>query len=174
MSEVIEEYIRRHPGLREGEAFDTFVEQEKIRSWIGQHADRRERLRSEFGRVWQHLQGAAGGTRGPVSMRETDVEIAERAKQQRAKRLQVEMTPDAPAARLPLMCPTCRRLDVWRAGDAVACRNCGRTFDDMLDLVPVHPVGPFEFVFGSGARGVAVAAGILVLLITLYGVLRWR
>lgn len=164
MSEVIEDYIRRHPGLLESEAFDEFVRQDRIRQWLSADASRHERLRVEFGRVWENLQSAAGGTRGAVSMRETD---------QLKQRLQVQVTPQAPPVRLSLLCSVCNRIDIWRAGDVISCHNCGRVFDDMLELVPVKAVGPFAFAFGEGIGGVAVAVGLLLLLILLYGVLRW-
>lgn len=174
MSEVIEEYIRRHPGLREADAFEGFLKQDRIKAWVGADESRKERLRAEFGRVWQTLQGAAGGTRGPVTMRETDLEMEERRKQmEAAKRVPVQVASDEPSRKLQLMCPACNRTEVWKQGHVIACRNCGRVYEDMLDLVPVKPVGPFAFVFGEGVQGWLTAGGIALLLLALYGVLRW-
>lgn len=169
MSEVIEEYIRRHPGLLESEAFDEFVGQDRIRQWLGADASRHARLRVEFGRIWQQIQTTASGGRGPA----VATEMAQRQTKAPNQRLQVQVTPDQPWQRLNLLCSTCARFDVWRSGDVIACRGCGRSFDDMLELVPVKAVGPFAFAFGEGIGGVAVAVGIALLLVVLYGVLRW-
>lgn len=176
MSEVIETYIRRHPGASEPEAFEGFLREERIKQWVGGDETRRERLRREFARVWSAIhnpEGAAAkaGPAGPQSA----------VLQPRAVRIEVQ-TPEkalhvnaaGPHARkLDLLCTQCTRYDVWLAEGTIACRGCGRVYDDMLALVPVKPVGPLEFMFGEGWVGYATAAGIAAGLALLYVVFRY-
>ncbi|HUR69951.1 MAG TPA: hypothetical protein VM370_11955 [Candidatus Thermoplasmatota archaeon] len=173
MSEVIENYIRRHPGLSEKDAFDGFLQEERIRSWVGSDDSRKERLRVEFGRTWgsMHVQAslekgsARAGPSGPSQM-------------QQARTVRVEVTPEAvgdahvasgPGARkLSVLCTGCKHMDVWMQGETISCHRCGRAYDDMLQLIRVTPVGPGEFLFGEGWRGVATGVGIVGGLAALY------
>lgn len=75
--------------------------------------------------------------------------------------------------RLQLLCPACARIDVWLDAGAITCRACGTAYDDMLALVPVKPVGPFEYLFGEGTKGALTAVGVGLLLLGVYGVLKW-
>lgn len=182
MSEVIETYIRRHPGLTAREAFEGFLAEDRIKAWVGSDPARRERLQAEFERVWGSMSGEArpappvappappasparSGPAGPVihAPRTFRVEVS---------------TPvaDAPKAahgrKLEVMCTSCRRVDVWMQGETIACRSCGHAYDDMLQLIRVTPVGPFEFLFGEGWVGYATATGLAGGLVLLYFLLR--
>lgn len=188
MSEVIESFIRRHPGLSEEAAFEGLLQEERIRAWVGADPTRKERLRREFGRVWATMRGdapppppaaapagstARAGPAGPAA-----------ATVQPARTLRVEVAPEAlapappPAAEQPgarklaVMCASCGEVDVWMRGDGIACRACGRVYDDMLQLIRVTPVGPFAFLFGEGWTGYATAAGLAGGLALLYFLFR--
>lgn len=177
MSEVIETYIRRHPGASESEAFDGFLREERIKQWVGADEGRRERLRREFSRVWSTLNNPEGapaksGPAGPQSavLQPRPVRVEVHAPE---KALHVHAA--GPHARkLDLLCPACTRYDVWLAEGTIACRGCGAVYDDMLALVPVKPVGPLEFVFGEGWVGYARAAGLAVALTLLYMFVRMK
>lgn len=176
MSEVIEGYIRRHPELSEKDAFEGFLKEERIRTWVGADESRKERLRKEFGRVWgsmnvegQLATSARSGPSGPTSMQ-----------QPRSVRIDVSPAPEARAARpeapgarrLQVLCTSCRRTTVWMDDAGIQCRSCGHAYEDMLQLIRVTPVGPFEFLFGGGWKGAAVAGGIAAGLLALYLLLR--
>lgn len=210
MSEVIEEFIRTHSDLPEREAFETFLGQDRIKTWVGQDPARRDRLQREFSRVWGTLQGASASSQAPVAAavqrppahappppppppapREAPPpEPAPARESPRPTRVQVRHerpAPPAPASRpmgasssvstatrrLNLLCPACARLDVWLQDGEISCHGCARVYDDMLALVPVKPVGPFEYVFGEGPMGYVKAAGVGTLLLLVYGVLKW-
>lgn len=176
MSEVIEAYIRRHPGASEPEAFEGFLREDRIQAWVGADPSRRERLRREFARVWSTLNNPEGapGKSGPAGPQSAVL-------QPRAVRVEVQTSEKAinvhaagPHARkLELLCPQCTRYDVWLAEGTIACRGCGREYHDMLSLVPVKPVGPLEFMFGEGLAGYATAGGIAAGLVLLYVVFRY-
>lgn len=200
MSEVIEDYIRRNATLTEADAFQGFLQQDRIRTWVGADEGRKERLRREFTRVWaemHHLTSARAGPAGPAtgaSTAATAVHAPSPAppvhapaahappapivrEEPRPAKLRVD-APTAPAVhsggrRLQLLCSACGRMDVWNTNGNVHCRACGRAYHDLLELIPVQPVGPFEFLFGEGAQGWLTATGIVLLLLLLYGVLRW-
>lgn len=74
--------------------------------------------------------------------------------------------------KLQVMCTYCARVDVWMSGEVIACRRCGKQYDDMLQLIRVTPVGPYEFLFGEGWRGVATGVGVIVGLLALYLLMR--
>ena len=90
--------------------------------------------------------------------------------------VQAEKKPDAPAApgarKLQVMCTSCGHIDVWMQDDVIGCRSCGHVYDDMLHLIRVTPVGPFEFLFGEGWAGYATAAGLAGGFALLYFLLR--
>lgn len=171
MSEVIENYIKRHPGLSEKDAFEGFLNEDRIKAWVGTDDSRKERLRKEFGRVWgsMHVEGqvaspggARSGPAGPSGL-------------QQARTVRVEVAPESvtgqggsPARKLSVLCSNCKHMDVWMQGDTIQCHRCGRYFEDMLSLVRVTPVGPFAFLFGEGWKGAATAGGIVVGLGLLY------
>lgn len=177
MSEVIEDFIRRHPGLPEGESFEAFLREPRIRAWVGDDATRRDRLHREFSRVWGHLQPATTGptatvtTARPAPPQPMVREVPREAPAPRAVPVDVPAHPQA--RRLHLLCPTCARLDVWLQAGVITCHHCGTSYDDMLALVPVKPVGPFAYVFGEGAKGILTAGGVALLLLAVYGVLKW-
>jgi hypothetical protein len=172
VSEVIEEFIRRNPGSREPEAFERFLQEPRIRQWVGDDAGRRERLQREFSRVWENLHaGASSG--GASSALATAPRPAAREVHDAPRPMKVEVRPEATARHLHLLCPACARLDVWLQGGVLSCRSCGATYDDMLALVPVKPVGPFEYLFGEGIQGVLTAAAVGLFLLAVYGVLKW-
>lgn len=214
LSEVIESFIREHPDLDEGSAFERFLEQDRISSWVGKDANRKERIRREFTRVWAFTHGAGASApraeaprverrdpvatarqeptvgRSPLSMGRTDPAALKpsppRPEQQEPTRIEVrrEAAPStAPAApraaarpptrHLSLLCPTCERTDVWATGADIHCRHCGTTYADMLQLIPVKKVGTFAYLFGEGPAGYLTAAGVALLLLLLYGVVRW-
>lgn len=197
VSEVIENYIRRHPGVPEKEAFEGFLLEDRIKTWVGGDDGRRERLRKEFGRVWggMHVEGqvttaARVGPAGPAGPQYTEgrgvrVQATDDSPQALQKPAQPRERPEAaqimqpiPAMgaqsrKLAVMCTGCMRVDVWMDGGLIACRSCGKVYDDMLLLIRVTPVGPFEFLFGEGWVGYATATGIALALLALYGVLRW-
>lgn len=181
MSEVIEHYIRDHPGVSENDAFEGFARQERIAAWLGSDPTRRERLRREFARVWSMMEAKAtsGGQRmAPLQPR--PVEPAPKPAQapvpppRATEPMEVpRRVPVAGGRKLSLLCPTCERLDVWADGGRVSCHHCGADYHDMLELVPVKVVGPFAFLFGEGAAGWLTAGGLVLLILLLYGVLKW-
>ena len=185
VSEVIETYIRAHPGVTENDAFEGFARQERIAAWLGSDATRRERLRREFARVWSQMEASASA--GPQRMappqRREDAPRLTQAPppappkplpaMPEAEPMQVPVRPSASARKLNLLCPSCESLDVWSEAGRVRCHQCGRGYDNMLELVPVQSVGPFAFLFGEGATGWLTAGGIVLLLAILYGVLKW-
>ncbi|GEM_PF-4521151 len=172
MSEVIEDFIRAHPGATENEAFEGFAAQERIRAWLGSDANRRERLRREFARVWTQMEAKSTGT--PTAMAQprpiaVPVAIPEAPAPAPAP-VRVSAIPrEAPPMRhLKVLCARCERAEVWAEGSRIRCRRCGHEYDNMLDLVPVKPVGLFTFLFGEGKAGLVAAGGILLLLALLY------
>jgi hypothetical protein len=103
-------------------------------------------------------------------MQQTRTVRVEVAPQEDAKR---PVQPAGAGARqLQVLCTSCKRTTVWMDGDLIQCRACGHTYDDMLQLIRVTPVGPFEFLFGEGWKGAAVAAAIAAGLAGLYFLLR--
>lgn len=197
VSEVIENYIRRHPDLSEKDAFDGFLNEERIKAWVGQDDSRKERLRKEFGRVWGTISGegqlASGPKAGPsgptarVAQRAVHVEALQSTVTEERRVLAPIGTPGGLGTRPPstgslavgggrqlqVLCTNCRRIDVWMNDDqSILCRRCGKHYDDMLQLIRITPVGPFEFMFGEGWKGAATAAGIVAGLAGLYFVLR--
>lgn len=201
MSEVIEAYIRKNPDLGEKEAFDGFLQEERIKAWVGADDGRKERLRREFGRVWgsMHVEGQmtrGAGTHGPKAGPSGPTVGA--VGSGRAVRVEVHPTPEEPVARhaptpahvpmgssggahalgggrrLQVMCARCKRIEVYvDDANTIQCRRCGHTYEDMLQLVRVTPVGPLEFLFGEGWVGYATAGGIAIAFLGLYMVLRW-
>ena len=180
MSEVIEDYIRRNSGMREDQAFEAFLQQDRIKAWVGTDEGRRERLRREFGRVWSTLhppmttaRPAAEKTRPPQEAVQVEVRRAPPAPAAPVQPQHAE-APRAPAPpkKLHVLCPTCGKHDVYNHGGVITCRTCSHKYDDMLELIPVQPVGPGTFLFGEGWKGIATAAGIVAALVLTYLVLR--
>lgn len=181
MSEVIEEYIRAHPAQSEGEAFEGFAAQERIRAWLGSDPGRRERLRREFARVWSQFEAkpAPGGAamvppravpiHAPAMPAPAPPPTSAHAPASRPAHEHAPLPPPGPGARhLKVLCASCERMQVWADGSVIRCRHCGHVYDDMLELVPVRHVGMFHFLFGEGVTGVLVAGGIALLLLLLY------
>lgn len=186
LSEVIETYIRRHPGLTEDDAFAGFLSEERIASWVGSDATRKERLRAEFRRVWSSEtaapppmapppSNARSGPSGPVMHAPPLMRVAMRETTP-VPAMAATVAPTIPAAatarKLSVLCSDCHRVNVWMTGGDIACRSCGRGYDDMLALIRVTPVGPFEFLFGGGWVGYATASGIALGLAGIYLLLR--
>lgn len=187
LSEVIEEFIRRHPGMAERDAFEAFLREPRIASWVGADASRRERLQREFDRVWSRLQDEPAAPAAPSAPAAPPAPAAP-AQAKRPAPIVHHEAPEPPrsarvdvrthrahgaARRLNLLCPACTRVDVWLADGAITCRSCQTTYEDMLALVPVKPVGPFAYVFGEGVKGYLTAGGVALLLLVVYGVLKW-
>jgi hypothetical protein len=179
VSEVIESFIKRHPELAEKDAFDAFLREERIKAWVGADETRRERLRKEFDRVWGALHveaapaaqatSARSGPSGPVAAPRT-VRIHVQAEPERER---PDALPATGGRRLQVLCANCKHVDVWMDEQhVIQCRRCHRVYDDMLLLIRVTPVGPFEFVFGEGWKGAVVAGGIAAGLVGLYLFLR--
>lgn len=184
MSEVIEEYIRRNSGMSEDAAFEAFLAQERIKAWVGSDPSRRERLRREFARMWTSLHPPSTTSRQGTLVREARVEpvqVEVRAEAPRPAEPRPAPTPappqpklrTGPPRRLQVMCPVCSHTEVWLQEGIIQCRHCSREYDDMLQLIPVRPVGPFAYVFGDGVEGVLKAGGVFVALAALYMLLRW-
>lgn len=195
MSEVIRDFISAHGGLGETEAFELFLKEERIRAWVGSDPQRKSRIQREFARQWalhhasdppSQAQPSPSSSPGPSSGPSRQPTIVQvRSPEPAAPSLgPARLGPSGPSARgdrsegaaarkLTLMCPACREVEVWTRGGAIECRSCGREYDNMLELVPVHPVGPFAFLFGEGAVGLLTAAGLVLLLLLTYGVFRW-
>lgn len=180
MSEVIEQYIRTHPGMRESDAFEGFLQQDRIRAWVGTDESRRERLRREFSRVWSVLQPENAPSLGPGHPGAGQIQAPPQRAPPPARpepkvpmRVDVQAAPAAPPRRLQLLCSTCGKLTVWSENGLIACRNCGRRYVDLLELVPVKPVGPFAYVFGEGVEGWLTAGGVVLILLLAYGVMKW-
>lgn len=180
MSEVIEDYIRRNSGMREDEAFQAFLQQDRIKAWVGTDEGRRERLRREFGRVWSTLHPpmtpARPAAEKPRDPRQDVVQVEVRRQPAPAAPVQPQHAeaprPAVAPRKLHVLCPTCGRHDVYNHGGVISCRTCAHKYDDMLELIPVQPVGPGTFLFGEGWKGVATAAGIVAALVLVYLVLR--
>lgn len=181
MSEVIEEYIRRNGGMRETEAFEGFLQQDRIKAWVGADDARKERLRREFSRVWTSLHPPSTPSRPGTSARpERDATVqVEMRRAIPARPVEAPPTPAPvvqkvriPPRRLTLLCPNCSRMDVWVDDNVIGCRSCHRAYEDMLTLVPVKPLPPFAFVFGEGWKGWATAGGVAVGIAALYLLLR--
>lgn len=183
MSEVIETYIRAHPGVTENDAFEGFARQERIAAWLGNDATRRERLRREFARVWSQMEGSTSGPQrmvqharregGPSLTQAPPARPEPLPAMPEAEPMRVPVRPGANARKLSLLCPNCESLDVWSESGRVSCHHCGRGYDNMLELIPVQAVGPFAFLLGEGATGWLTAGGLVLLLLVLYGVLKW-
>lgn len=199
MSEVIESYIRRNPDLSERDAFEGFLREERIKAWVGTDEARKERLRKEFGRVWGavHVTGQVAGGAAPPTARAGPSgpsaigggrAVRVQVPSEESDRVVAQVPVGAPTAatphgggvaamgggrRLQVLCASCKRIEVWMGDDqSIACRRCGHQYDDMLHLIRVTPVGPFEFLFGEGWQGAAVAGGIALGLVGLYFLLR--
>lgn len=180
MSEVIEEYIRRNPSLSQDAAFEGFLKIERIRLWVGTDETRRERLRREFTRVWTTMHSDNSPSQQGANAQQAAL-VRPQASQPAPARPAAPADAPAPPPRLKtgaprrlnVLCPSCSHLDVWLQGGDIGCRACGRDYDDMLQLIPVKPVGPFAFMFGEGIEGGLKAAGVAVGLLALYLGLRW-
>jgi hypothetical protein len=178
VSEVIEDYIRRNPSDSEDHAFDGFLKMDRIATWVGNDDGRRERLRREFTRVWSAMHPVVLPKMGPAALeppkpRETrSTDARPRAPEPKPAHRPTALETKEPPRKLHLLCATCSKMDVWRSDGQFLCRNCGRSYDDLLDLIPVRPVGPFAFMFGDGATGWLTAGGITVGLAALYYLLR--
>jgi len=189
VSEVIENFIRRRPGISRDEALEEFLGDDRIATWIGGDASRRTRLENEFARVWEDVTSGPldpssaaaldapevisheeGDARPPADPRTLAPKIPSKAAPPTPPVRRIEGAP--PARRLDLLCPNCAAFDVWSEDGIVACHNCHAEYDNMLDLVPVEPVGPFAFLFGDGWMGWVTAAGLTAALAILYLVLR--
>lgn len=105
MSEVIENYIRRNPGLSEKDAFDGFLKEDRIQSWVGKEESRKDRLRKEFGRTWGSMHAdtapsstARSGPSGPTMQqpRSVHVDAPVRPQETPPAHVQVERRPLAP------------------------------------------------------------------------------
>jgi hypothetical protein len=154
--DYIEDFIRQRGASSEAAAFEAFLAEPRIAAWVSGDAARVARLRAEFAAGWARVHPL----RAPAPLPAAPPPAAP--------------VPAAPArAHLHLLCPHCRRMQVYQDGARVECRHCGRVYEDLLDLIPVRPLGPLAYVFGEGARGWLTAAGVLLLLLLLYGVLRW-
>lgn len=169
MSDVIEAYIRRNSGMTEEAAFEGFLREDRIRSWVGTDESRKERLRREFQRVWASLHPPSTPSRQTQPLVRPAPTAAPAPV---AVRPVVEVPHPAPAAAAPrklqVLCTTCGKLDVWLESGIILCHHCQTPYDNMLDLIPVKPVGVLEFYFGTGWQGLATAVGIVVGLALLY------
>lgn len=176
MSEVIEDFIRRNPDLPEADAFESFLRMERISTWVGGDASRRERLRKEFSRVWTVMHpvvvAKSAPTLEPPRARPGGTGPAGPSTPPAPPRPSARVPTESPR-RLHLLCGTCSRMEVFQTGEQIECRHCGHVYEDLLDLIPVRPVGPFAFLFGEGTVGWLTAAGIGGALIGLYLALRW-
>lgn len=172
MSDVIETYIRRNSGMTEDAAFEGFLQEDRIKSWVGADDSRKERLRREFTRVWASLHP-------PATTSRPGQPLTRSAPQQQTAPVVVRpVVSVAPAAaphpsasgarKLPVLCTTCGRLDVWLEEGIILCHACSTPFDNLLDLIPVKAVGVLEFYFGTGWKGMATAVGIVVGFVLLY------
>lgn len=181
MSEVIRDFIKDHEKLGEAKAFEQFLEQERIRAWVGDDPQRREKIRREFARIWATQEGEGQNvvqvqkpeTPEAPPKPESDSHVPiHRGKSKAVVERPVPST-ETGYRHLNLLCTNCDGLDVWNKGHVIECRGCGRVYDNMLELVPVQPVGPFTYLFGEGTGGVATAVGLVLLLLVIYGVFRW-
>lgn len=180
MSEVIRDFIKEHPQLGESDCFEEFLQQERIRAWVGTDPQRREKIRGEFHRIWVVEKDPGANT---VQVQRTTVPTPP-SEVRVHKDTAAMASGQGPAARptlgsqvaprkLNLLCASCDGTDVWAKGHLIECRRCGRIYDNMLDLVPVQPVGPFTYMFGEGAGGVATAVGLVLFLLVIYYLFRW-
>lgn len=140
---------------------------------MGNDAARRDRLQREFARVWAATRAPAVPAPVPAAPAPRETPRPLRVEVGRKGASPVVSSVSQAPRRLQLLCPACERLDVWLADGVISCHHCGREYDDMLALVPVKPVGPFEYVFGEGPMGLLKAAGVALLLLAVYGVLKW-
>jgi hypothetical protein len=176
VSDVIETYIRRNSGMTEDAAFEGFLREERIRTWVGEDAARRDRLRREFTRVWQGLQPPTTPSRtAPPLVRPASpspqpqpVVVRPIVEVQAPPPVRHASPAGAAPRQLSVLCPTCGKMDVWLEGGEISCRACATSYDNMLDLIPVKPVGVLEFYFGTGWNGLLTAGAIVLGLISVY------
>jgi ribosomal protein S27E len=169
VSDVIEDYIRRHPSPSLDEAFRGFLGEARIHAWVGTDAARRDRLYREFTRVW----GATMSPRGAYSTLGSNGRSVLLSPTIATVRRDAAPPPTQEGRQLRVLCPACASFAVYSVGTTVSCTACGAVHEDMLALIPVTPVGPFAFVFGSGWKGAVRAVLVGAALVALYGVLRW-
>lgn len=195
----IESFIRSRRDASREQAFGEFLQTPRIKDWASGDESRVERLRSEFNRAWDRVNGdgddaqdavdaaapappASGKTRTVTPTARGKRAPPEPAMEKPSASDAVTGAQDAKWARFgkvtqSVMCPKCGsvRLHAHLDHDAVniRCRQCDSVYTDLLELIPVRRVGPFAFLFGEGLGGVGTAVGLGAALALVYGVLKW-
>lgn len=196
--ETLREFVVRNRDMPKDAALAQVFDMPKVRSWVGNDAARRERLMREFERLWAEVaveQASAAPERagaplqrrqpsaaeppryretepvhrphmGPAHAHADEGVVREAARPMRAVR----------ARREKFICSACGSYDIYSESDGrevrVRCRQCKTEFPDLLELVPVVEVGPFELFFGRGREAAVKAGAIVVLWAVVYLLLR--
>lgn len=164
--ETLREFVLRNRGLPKAQALDQVFEMPKVRAWVGSDTARRERLTREFERLWAEVAVGESPARlaprpqphmGPAHQHADERVVREAARPPKVVR----------SRREKFICSACGSYDIFSESDGhavhVRCRQCKTEFPDLLALVPVVEVGPFELFFGHG-REAAVKIGAITLV----------
>lgn len=178
-SSFIETFIAAKRGVTKEEAFREFVALPRISEWAGADASRVTRLKDEFDRAWARMRASEADAAAEAGSGSSAPQAAT-APAAPAARAPTEAASRRPRAGKPVasvMCTSCGSMNLHAhlAGDAVLikCASCDTVYRDLLELIPVKEVGPFEFVFGEGWKGVATFVALLVLVVAVGVALRW-
>lgn len=177
--ESLREFVERNRTLPKDQALAEVLEMPKVRSWIGNDPVRRERLTSEFERLWAEVvvRAPASPLRPQAPRAEPHMGPAHAHADEAVVREATRRPPKVVRSRREkFICSSCGSYDIYSESDGVdvhvRCRQCKTEFPDLLALVPVVEVGPFELFFGRG-REAAIKAGAIVLLwVAVYALLR--
>jgi uncharacterized protein (DUF983 family) len=137
----LQELVDRHAGKPREEVIRCVLEEPQIRQWVQGDAVKRKRLEDE---VTQLLGATLSTPRArPVGKPQA--------------RLKSTRTLEVRQGRA-FMCPSCYAVTVtsaWEKDRVIArCRACGESYEDLLALIPVQQVGPFEFLLGENRTAV--------------------
>lgn len=181
-SSFIETFIAAKRGATKEDAFREFVALPRISEWAGADPSRVARLKDEFDRAWARMRAseadaAAEADAAPLAAKPA---AAPARPAPAAPKAPAESAPRKPRVGKPVasvMCTSCGSMNLHAhlAGDAVLikCASCDTVYRDLLELIPVKEVGPFEFVFGEGWKGVVTFVALLALVVAVGVALRW-
>lgn len=167
--ETLREFVVRNRALPKDEALALVLDMPKVRAWAGTDGARRDRLVREFERLWAEVAAPAETERpqratpraqphmGPAHAHADERVVREATRPPKVVR----------SRREKFICASCGSYDIYSESDGhdvhVRCRQCKAEYPDLLQLVPVVEVGPFELFFGRG-REAAVKVGAIALV----------